>query len=231
MITQFKIFELINNAELVKTTINNTLIKIKKINNNELNLRKERSDKLVLNINFEVIIDYKKQVINEIEKLKNQLSKSGTYLSYYSHSEYQFKFVDDETMNLEIDYDKPKIEKFYLYIKDTHFKRVKPPRYLYHMTSHKNYRSIIENGLEPRENEVYSDTPMYDHPPAIYASSEKDFFGNINDDEWRIDTSMIDNKWWQDYNLYDEEQQKKSFLTYEPIPVKALKLIKNEYDN
>jgi len=134
------------------------------------------------------------------------------------------KFLDEEAFEFEIDYDKPELTHYRLNIKDTHFNRAKPPRYVYHKTRHKNYRSIVENGLEIRGNEVYSDTPMYNHPSAIFVSSEQDFFGWSNDDEWRIDTTMIDNKWWQDYNLYHEEQQKKSFLTYEPIPFSAISI-------
>jgi len=230
MITNFKLYEYINNKDLVKTTINNTLKKIIKINGGDINFHKNRSDDLVLVIQFEIIEKFKKQVDNEIGKLKNQLKKSGTFISYKSHTQHQMKFKDDDDMfDFEIDYDKPNIEQYYLHVKDTHYNRAKPPRYLFHKTKHKNYRNIIENGLEVRGNENYKNEPYYDHPEGIYASSEKDFFGYSNDDEWRIDTTKIDNKWWRDYNLYDKEQQKKSFLTYEPIPIEAIELIKSQY--
>ena len=223
MITEFKIFELINNKELVTTTINKTLLKIQKNNRESIYLKKRKDDKLVLHIEFDVIENHKKQVDIEIEKLKKQLEKSGTYLSYSSKIRHKMKMIDDDSvgelgLDFEVDKDNPGYEHYHVYVKDTHFYRIKPPRYLYHMTRHKNYRSIVENGLEIRENEIYSDTPQFNHPKAIYASSERDFFGYTNDDEWRIDTSKIDNKWWRDYNIYDEEIQNKSFLTYEPIP-------------
>ena len=227
-----KLFEFINNKDLVISTINNTLLKIMKINNNKsINFHKMRSDDLVLTIQFEVIVDYKKQTIIEIKKLRNQLLKSGTFFTYKSTTKHQMKFEnenDKESFDFVIDYELPQLEEFIMNIKDTHYNRVKPPRYLYHKTGHENFRSIYENGLEIRENEKYKLEPHFDHPKGIYASSEQDFFGYSNEDEWRIDTTKINNKWWRDYNLYNKDQQKKSFVTYEPIPPSAIELIKTD---
>ena len=66
--------------------------------------------------------------------------------------------------------------------------------------------SIMENGLEIRNNENYWDTPELNNPGAIFASSDKDFWINHfyeNDtiSIYKIDTSKIKNNWFADYNL------------------------------
>lgn len=155
-----------NNKGLVKTTINNTLRKIAKIVDGSINLQQHREDKLVMQISFDIDEKFEKKIINELEKLKTQLLKSGTYLTYKSYINNHFKFDDDnnDILDLKIDNTKPLYFKFYLYIKDTFFNRIKPPRYLYHATKHSNYDSIIKNGLEIRPNTNYNSSNDFDQP-------------------------------------------------------------------
>lgn len=64
------------------------------------------------------------------------------------------------------------------------------------------------------------------NPDAIFAGIAKNTWDK-NDiaDIWRIDTTMIKNKWYLDYNLYFNDNE--SFLTYEPIPPESIEFIKN----
>jgi hypothetical protein len=220
-----KLFEYINNKKLVKTTINNTLKKITKIIGGSINFNQHRSDKLILNISFDADNEFEKKIINELEKLKKQLLKSGTYLTYKSHLNNHFIFDDSGDFDLKIDYTKPPYLKFHLFVKDTYFNRIKPPRYLYHATKHSNYDNIIKNGLVIRPNTNYKTSNDLDRPDAIFAGVAKDTWDKNNiADIWRIDTTKIKNKWYLDYNLYFNDNE--SFLTYESIPPEAIKFIK-----
>jgi hypothetical protein len=97
-----------------------------------------------------------------------------------------------------------------------------------HKSNPKNRENILNNGLTPRAGECYKTYAGYGVKctPAIFATNTTNprafFDPYVDDDIWEIDTTKIPNiKWYKDKHY---ESGKKHIVTFEPIPVEALKL-------
>ena len=117
------------------------------------------------------------------------------------------------------------IYKDYLLEREEPLQEIKPNRYVYH-TSNPIYReSIAREGLVPKgRSESWLSTTRIEGK-VIFAvnSNEEDYIWNstYDDDIYRIDTSSLDNKWYQDPNFSDGIHM----VTREAIPKQALELI------
>jgi hypothetical protein len=113
---------------------------------------------------------------------------------------------------------------YQIYIKDIIFKRVIPPKYLYHTFFDENNektQSILTYGLIPKNYKQGNfNIAIKAHPEAIFLSDIHElFFGNK---VVKIDTSKIKNKFYIDIN------NEKAFMTFEPIPPEAIIEINNK---
>ena len=105
---------------------------------------------------------------------------------------------------------------------------VKTNRFVYH-TSNPIFRDQIEEmGLIPKgKSESWlSNTPI--EGEVIFATNsddKKDWFNSTYDDDiYQIDTSKIDNMWYNDPN-FRWEDNKTYIITFDKIPRSAIKLI------
>lgn len=108
-------------------------------------------------------------------------------------------------------------------IKEPKLKRVKPTKYIYHLTPEENVEYILENGLttEMSDSDNWGDELFY--PNSIFASMEGDKFGVKSGDDvmLRIDTTSLKNKWWVDLNFYSPIVNtlfRDFIMTFEDIP-------------
>lgn len=137
---------------------------------------------------------------------------------------------NDSDLNFDFHNTGKLLTTYHMKIKDIYLKRVKATKYIYHTTKKENKQSIIKNGLVPKLNKNFLDSDInLSHPKAIFAtmSNIKDVW-QYNPDEndlWQIDTSKIDNKWFQDLNM---PNWKGLIVTYDKIPFDAIEL-RNDY--
>jgi len=125
-------------------------------------------------------------------------------------------------------------------------KRVKLPKYIYHVTNYSNLTKIKKQGLLPNETTQRT----YSKPAIFFTSNKKDipnlintlgkqeittldnlmsdYYDNVNNNEEyliiTIDTKHLPNK----YKFYNDTNYGigKGYFTYSPIPSKYLKLKK-----
>lgn len=151
------------------------------------------------------------------EKFKKSIMKK---YSDYGKSIYYSNYENDEG--------RLGINSIDIYLKDLYLKRVKPPRYVYHMT-YKIYRDdILKNGLIPNKSENGYGSYSY-NKPFVFATKNKTnlftslfLYDNPKDlDIWVIDTDKIDNKWFIDFNFPDEENH---IITNKKIDPNAIKV-------
>lgn len=110
-------------------------------------------------------------------------------------------------------------------ISNSHLIPVRVGQFVYHKSNPKFREMIKKQGLIPKgKSETWlSDTKI--NGKVIFAtnSNNKDdlFDSTYDDDIYLIDTTKIKNKWFGDPNFNDS----KYVITFDPIPVSALKLI------
>ena len=83
-------------------------------------------------------------------------------------------------------------------IKDLFNERVKPPKYIFHVSDKSNRKYILKFGLIPKSNvNEYGYYYGYDKP-FIFATMKNNnlFMNNDNLDVWVIDTTKINNAGW-----------------------------------
>lgn len=62
--------------------------------------------------------------------------------------------------------------------------------------------------------------------PAIFVSTSKNQLWVDGEILWEIDTTKIDNKWWEDLNLHRSQHwSDKAIMTFENIPRSAIKKV------
>jgi len=99
-------------------------------------------------------------------------------------------------------------------------------KYLYH-TSNPIFREVIsKEGLIPKpRSEAWLTTTKIDGN-VIFAVNDEDpkkaWDSTYNDDIYQIDTTKLSNKWYNDPNFKKEEN---CIITFERIPLSAIKLI------
>jgi hypothetical protein len=99
-------------------------------------------------------------------------------------------------------------------------------KFVYHSSIPSFRDNISKEGLVTKgKSETWlSDTPI--EGAVIFATNsdnKNDWFDSTYDDDiYRIDTTKLQNKWFQDPNFKEDRY----VITFEPIPLNAIKLIR-----
>ena len=108
----------------------------------------------------------------------------------------------------------------------SHLEEVKPNRYLYHSSNPMFRDKIAKEGLIPqgRSEAWLSDTKIDGKVIfAVNSDNKKDWWDSTYDDDmYQIDTSRLKNTWYNDPNF---KVQDKRIITFEAIPLNAIKLM------
>jgi len=224
---KFQLFEYIN-PKLFEYTLSSLISDMKKIDKNldtEYNTRK--NDNLYI---LDVYTDNMNKIIPLLEKYKTKFKKMNIHLSYKYH--FHIKIV----------------------LKDIYIRRIKPTKYLYHVSKSENRKNILKDGLMLSDNKNFVELDDLNRPDAIFATTEDigstiskmRGFGDI-DISIHYTTKIDDNlRVWYDYNplFYDIWQINTSkiknkwfqdlnipkingiILTYDHISPNAIKLYK-----
>ena len=113
----------------------------------------------------------------------------------------------------------------------TMLKPANPEGVLHHHTTYKNRKSIQKNGLLPKFGKQTANYMSHNFPdseplPMIFASDpEYGFFGG---DVWEIDLSKTTNNWFHDPIHEGDGNNFKYYVTLDPIPPSAIKLISSD---
>ena len=121
---------------------------------------------------------------------------------------------------------KTTIREFLNENKKNHLVEVIPNKYVYH-TSNPIFRDkISKEGLTPKgKSESWlSDTNIDGEVIfAVNSDNKQDWWDSIYDDDiYKIDTTNLNNKWYNDPNFGLED---KRIITFEKIPLNSIKLI------
>lgn len=108
---------------------------------------------------------------------------------------------------------------------NSHLVEVKPNRYLYH-TSNPIFRDkIAKEGLIPKgKSEAWLSNTKIDGEVIFVVNSNKEnyrFDSTYDDDIYIIDTTKLDNKWYNDPNFNDSLH----LITFDKIPLDSIELI------
>ena len=102
-----------------------------------------------------------------------------------------------------------------------------PPKYIYHTSLKKNREFIKENGLIPIENKQWS--IELDYPAVVFTSMDKNDLFDLdeNRDVYKIDTTGLDNMWYQDLNLntLNNYVHDKYIMTFKEIPKENITMV------
>lgn len=184
-------------------------------------------------------------VVNEIVKNHMKVKfdaiskKDKDKLERYTIFQKLNQFMNADNMNRKWDLDEGK--------KNNHLKPVKVNRFVYHVSNPIFRDDILKNGLIPKgKSEAWlSDTNI--KGKVIFATNsdnEKDWFDSTyNDDVYRIDTTKIKNKWYEDPNFSPNKEEFTTYngkqiklgarnkpnyhiITFENIPLEVIELIR-----
>jgi len=110
-----------------------------------------------------------------------------------------------------------------------------PEGKLHHYSTYKNRESIQKNGLLPKvgrqtANYMSHNFPDVEPVPMVFAQdpSHGNFFGVYGSDLWEIDLNQINNNWYHDPIHKDDENKWGFFVTLDPIPPSAIRLISSD---
>jgi len=177
-------------------------------------------------LNFEVgdiPEKYKKIVQKYLNDFKKYLEEKNIVMSYYE-SWYDAGY-DIITMRHS---GKKDIRGYFkIYMKDAMGKRIKPPKYVYHSSSIKNREKIQSEGIKVSYPKNWKqEGKQIDYMPSIFAVKSNKNIWHGQGDVWQIDTTKIDNKWWEDLNLYKNTNWgNNAIMTFEDIPPEAIEHI------
>ena len=109
---------------------------------------------------------------------------------------------------------------------NSHLIEVKPNKYVYH-TSNRIFREAIsKQGLIPKgKSEAWLSNTKIDGKVIFVVNSNKEkyFFDSTYDDDiYKIDTSKLNNKWFNDPNFDSDGLH---LITFESIPLNSIELI------
>jgi len=121
---------------------------------------------------------------------------------------------------------KTTIREFLIENKNSHLVEVIPNKYVYH-TSNPIFRDkISKEGLIPKgKSESWLSNTKIDGKVIFVVNSNKKkyFFDSTYDDDiYQIDTTKLNNKWYNDPNFDSDELH---LITFENIPLNSIKLI------
>jgi len=109
---------------------------------------------------------------------------------------------------------------------NSHLEEVKPNRYVYHSSNPMFRDKISKEGLIPKgiSDAWLSDTKIDGKVIfAVNSDNKKDWWDSTYDDDmYQIDTSRLKNTWYNDPNF---KVQDKRIITFEAIPLNAIKLM------
>lgn len=183
----------------------------------------EFNDARVWKLDCQLRGEYETQATHIIQALQRELLKDQTYLYY--------KVTHSYGSDIDLKVDKTKTwVTYYLYVKNVHFKRVRPTAVVYHTSYRKHQASILDQGLLPMENLNFWDSTPLHHPPMIFATlTEPQWMLGPGKDIWEIDTRVIDNKWWLDPNSIGAWKGDEMICTFDAIPPTAITLVNEKF--
>lgn len=109
---------------------------------------------------------------------------------------------------------------------NSHLVEVIPNKYVYHVSNPIFRDKISEEGLIPKEkSESWLSNTKIDGKVifAVNSDNKEDWWDSTYDDDiYRIDTTNLTNKWYNDpnFDLIDNR-----IITFEGIPIESIKLI------
>ena len=110
-----------------------------------------------------------------------------------------------------------------------------PEGKLHHYSTYKNRESIQKNGLLPKVGRQTANYMSHNFPdveplPMVFAQDPNhgNFFGVYGSDLWEIDLNQINNNWYHDPIHKDDENKWGFFVTLDPIPPSAIRLISSD---
>ena len=110
--------------------------------------------------------------------------------------------------------------------KNSHLEEVNPKRYIYHTSNPVSREKIKKEGLIPMgKSETWLSNTNIDGKVIFAVNSENiddKWDSTWDDDVYRIDTSKLSNKWYNDPNFNVKDNR---IITFDPIPAKSIKLI------
>lgn len=161
-----------------------------------------------------------------IDRYVPEMLRNGYIMSYHMSKKRDIDYGEDDPLSSDGTLLDTFHVDFIIRVKDQHTQRIIPQRYVYHFSPMENRQSILKNGLLPS---AWKDSPHWSihsevaYEKAIFAvNTENDAWGQKGWDRWRIDTSMIPNKWWRDMNFHERPDL---VMTYDAIPPQALRLV------
>jgi len=218
--------EYINNKRNAKYYVKNLLTEIAYIIGKKPDfVWEDYNDKLSIR-NIEV--KYSTKIDKIFKKYENIFIKNGIWMKWKNSTSEDVKIGDDLTSFHRTG---RLLSTYYMSIKDIYLKRIKPTKYVYHTTKKENKEEILKNGLIPSLNKNFLDSDInLSHPEAIFATMSNIEsvwqFDPKKKDIWEIDTTKIDNKWYQDLNMPGREGL---IVTYETISPDSIELRNDHY--
>jgi hypothetical protein len=109
-----------------------------------------------------------------------------------------------------------------------------PTSPLYHTSTYKNREGIKRKGLIPSvgiytKNYTKEKNLGFELPPMVFAcQEERGIFRMYGGDLWEIDLNKVDVKWYHDPIHYNDHSKSKWYMTLDPIPPSALRLISSD---
>lgn len=231
--------EVVENVAVAKGVFNKIIDTLRRINDGSIknsDIQFYEYDIRALKMEFNNIPAHMKGDIEKtLVQQKKEAEKLGLVLSYKIYDrvynpkkEAELNGFADGT---EEDRDIP-FNQYVMHIKKDRGNRIIPPKYVYHTTSPKNRQKFLKNGIEPRAfedgNWTLEGTGL-GYGPSIFVSFEEGkWSGPFRDaDTWKIDTTVIPNKWYEDLNTV-HLSDKAEAMTFDPIPPEAIELVKKQ---
>lgn len=115
----------------------------------------------------------------------------------------------------------------YVFYKEQFVKRIKTPKYVYHSSDKSNLNDILHFGLIPKPLSISSEfktAKNLDYPDAVFVTDANNIWHNYSNNAiFRIDTTKIDNKFFEDMNIPGGNY----YVTFDKIPTSAIELVNN----
>ena len=228
--------EWISNQNMTKHHIKDMMRNIQKRSKNKLtgNQLIKKETERGIEYHFKWVVDH---VIFEkiLKQYQKNLIGKGILITYKKYDTVDHSYGGKD--GLEILSSKPSEDKeFYVYVKDLHTERVKPPKQIYHITDKKYRESIRQKGILLRNSEEgnWKGDHKLSYPSSVFAINDHDHWSNklsAGEDIWVIDTTKINNKWWKDLNFYKVptiHDNVTTYMTFDDIPPESIHLL---YEN
>jgi hypothetical protein len=162
-------------------------------------------------------------IIKILDKWEHKLTRIGVMLSYTFSKIPDLKFMGGDSLDFETT--GTWTYSYNLFFKDIHNTRIKTDRYVYHFSNKSNRQEILKDGIKARNHKQstnWKGSNDLAYPPAVFAINHPSDNWRDDMDKWRIDTSMIPNKWWMDLNFHKREDV---VMTFDSIPLSAIELV------